>query len=344
MDVYSIIQSLVPELDQLLPARLELMRYLSVMDNRVGRQSLAQALNLSERTMRSLINVLRGQNIVDVERNGVQLTDFGQKTLAQIEKVLETDTSLSLSYYETALKQHFNLKDCIVLPGDSLRQESVYEAMSHAVQDLLAQLLHEGDNVIAVTGGYTLAHVGRYFLPHYRKGRKITFVPTRGGFGGDFSIQSSTVGGLMARQSQADYIPFFIPESLTAETSRLLMEEPSVKEAIEISKKADCLLLSVGTADVMGQRRNITPDQRRKISQEAAVGEAFGVFFDKEGREVIRYPRIGLQIEDLANIPNIITIVGGRAKAQAIAAFYKTVPHPGILFCDEALAKQVLNG
>ena len=94
----------------------------------------------------------------------------------------------------------------------------------------------------------------------------------------------------------------------------------------------------------MGQRRNITPDQRRKISQEAAVGEAFGVFFDKEGREVIRYPRIGLQIEDLANIPNIITIVGGRAKAQAIAAFYKIVPHPGILFCDEALAKQVLNG
>ncbi len=122
------------------------------------------------------------------------------------------------------------------------------------------------------------------------------------------------------------------------------MMDPSIKMAIEMSQQADCLLLSVGAAEVMADRRDITPQQHQEIIDGHAVGEAFGVFYNSEGKEVIRLPRMGIQLEHLDHIPLIITVVGGASKAEATSAFFKLAPTHGWLICDEGIANQVLKG
>ena len=68
------------------------------------------------------------------------------------------------------------------------------------------------------------------------------------------------------------------------------------------------------------------------------------MFYDSECKEVIRLPRMGIQLEHLDHIPLIITVVGGSSKAEATSAFFKLAPTHGWLICDEGIANQVLKG
>ena len=345
LDVYKMIQNLVPELKPLLTERISLMRYLANQSERVGRQAIADAIHLSERHTRSLIQILREEDLVEVDRSGVQLTPKGNALLEHVNDWMNHTSDLSLDYLEASLRNALGINEVHLVAGDSRKDGQVFEEMSLRVQGLLNELLPDNyPSTIAVTGGTTLAEISKYFTPAYKQGKELTFVPSRGGFPGNFDIQSNSVSGLMAKQSQAAYVPLFIPDNLTEAASQFMMEEPSIKRAIDLGRSADCLILSVGTASVMAERREISEDQAAVIQESQAVGEAFGAFYDRHGQIVMRYPRIGLKIEDINQIPNLLAVVGGAEKAEAVKAFFKLVPHRGILVCDEALAKQVLNG
>lgn len=341
-DVFEIIQAVVPELNEALSLRISIMRELANSTSRVGRKILAGKVYITERALRTAIDSLREQALVDVNNAGIKLTAFGHRTTKAFDEVL-TDSNRLIGL-EHAVKQHLNIDHCWIVPGDADRDPKVFEAMSHIVQRALMSHLPLGRNVIAVTGGQTLATMGEYFNEDLSLERELIFVPTRGGVGGSILIQSNSVGGLMAQKTQSTYIPLFIPENINMDTSKILLMDPTIKKAIELSQQADCLLLSVGAAEVMAERRDITLKQHEEILEGEAVGEAFGVFYDRHGQEVIRLPRIGIQIEDLERIPLVITVVGGASKADATRAFFKLAPNHGWLICDEGIANQVLKG
>lgn len=343
-DIFSIIQSIVPEVNDLLAERLAILRVLHQSDSRVGRKYLAQQTNLTERNVRSILEVLKKQSLITVVQTGVQITPAGLEVLELVDNfVLHREHH---RYYEVeeALKRKLNIEHCVIVAGDADQEAVVFDRLGQAVQTVLSDYLPKGDNVIAVTGGSTLFQVAQSFTKELSDERSITFVPSRGGLGSSINIQSNSVGSLMAQQTESSYTPLFMPENLTKETSQMLLNDPAIKSIIEMSKQANCLLLSIGTADVMAQRREITKEQLEIIEQGQAVGEAFGIFFDSKGETVLRYPRVGLKFKDLSNIPLLITIVGGFSKAQAVEAFFQRAPSHSWLICDEGLANMVLNG
>lgn len=341
-DVFEIIQAIVPDLNEALSMRLSIMRELANFTRRVGRKSLADKVYMTERALRTAIDLMKEQALVDVNSSGIKLTAFGHRTIRAFDQV--SSESSRLIELEHAVKKHLNIENCWIVPGDADRDPDVFESMSHIVQRALMSHLPLGRNVIAVTGGQSLATIGEFFTEDLALERELVFVPTRGGVGGSIHIQSNSVGGLMAQRTQSTYIPLFIPENVNLDTSKILLMDPTIKKAIEMSQQADCLLLSVGAAEVMAERRDITLKQHEEIIEGKAVGEAFGVFYDRNGQEVIRLPRIGIQIEDLERIPLVITVVGGASKADATRAFFKLAPSHGWLICDEGIANQVLKG
>lgn len=341
-DVFSVIQAIVPDIQEVLSLRVSILHELEHASHRIGRKALAEKVQVTERVLRTAIDVLREQSLVDVNNAGIKLTVFGQQKIKAYDVLARKANRLY--GLEIALKKHLNLEHCWVIPGDADLDEFVYEVMSQAVQEVLSTHLQLGRNVIAVTGGSTLANIGEYFDEDLSSDRELVFVPTRGGVGGSIHIQSNNVGGLMAQRTNSTFIPLFIPEKITQDTSKILMMDPSIKKAIEMSQQADCLLLSVGAAEVMADRRDITSKQHQEIIDGQAVGEAFGVFYNREGKEVIRLPRMGIQLEHLDHIPLIITVVGGASKAEATSAFFKLAPTHGWLICDEGIANQVLKG
>lgn len=339
----SVIQSIVPEMSDVFSSRLAVLRALDHSNIRIGRKTLADETQLTERMIRTMLETLKDQALVDVSYQGVRLTQRGKEILELIDEHILTDGHMFYEL-EEAMKRKFGLRACYIVSGDADNDSRVYQFMGEVLQSILVDYLPEGVNVIAVTGGKTLARVAQSFTPAVKQNRDITFVPSRGGFGGTVDIQSNSVGSLMAERTDAQYLPLFIPENLNEYTSELLLKDENIRNVVTMSQQANCLLLSVGTAEVMADRRNINEEQRQLLKDKHAVGEAFGVFFDQEGQSVLRYPRIGLTVEDLANIPLLISIVGGSSKAEALEAFFKLAPSRGILLCDEGVAKKILNG
>lgn len=343
-NIVAIMQSVVPEVNDLFASRLAILRALQYSDERIGRKMLANETHQTERAIRTSLDSLKAQALVDVNYQGVGLTSRGEKVLKEIDALLFDNNQNQFYELEEALRRKLAIERCFVIPGDADEDDSIYRLIGKVVQDILVDYLPTGNNVISVTGGSTLAKVGEAFTEELTEERTITFVPSRGGLGGNVNIQSNSVGSLMAMRTNSEYIPLFIPEDLDKETSELLLKDATIKYVVEMSKQANCLLLSVGTAQVMAERRNITSEQLEIIQQKQAVGEAFGVFFDSDGEVVVRYPRVGLKIEDLSHIPLLLTIVGGSSKAEAVEAFFKLAPNHGWLICDEGIANKILNG
>jgi central glycolytic genes regulator len=94
----------------------------------------------------------------------------------------------------------------------------------------------------------------------------------------------------------------------------------------------------------MAEQRKTNPGVLRKLENSKAVGEAFGYYFNEEGEIVHKVSTIGLQLEDLADIPNVIAVAGGGSKAKAIKAYLKQAPISTILITDEGVARTLLKG
>ncbi|UUX34206.1 sugar-binding transcriptional regulator [Fundicoccus culcitae] len=342
-DVISMLKVIVPELEDYLNQRLQIMNHLKMFNSRIGRKKLAEEVNLTERSLRTTLDVLREQNLVDVNSQGIQLTNYGLSVLNQLDNLL-------LDYQpfyqqEQQMKQLLGIDHCRIVPGDVEEDDNVFTLISQLVQELLIGILDSSEpNVIAVTGGSTLARIGEDFSPRLTKHHDITFVPARGGVGGSFHIQSNTVGGVMSQQANAKYVPLFIPENIDQKMYDVLLSDASIRRAVQLSKQANALLLSVGTANVMAERRDISKEQIKLLIDGKAVGEAFGIFYNKDGEIILRLPRIGIQMEDLNQFPILMTIVAGSSKADALVAFYKMTHAHGWLICDEGVANTVLSG
>jgi len=94
----------------------------------------------------------------------------------------------------------------------------------------------------------------------------------------------------------------------------------------------------------MARRRMTSEEDMQKLVQEKAVAEAFGYYFDENGRIVHKVQTVGLQLEDLQNIPHIFAVAGGASKAKAIKAYMKIAPKNTVLITDEAVTNEILKG
>jgi hypothetical protein len=79
-----------------------------------------------------------------------------------------------------------------------------------------------------------------------------------------------------------------------------------------------------------------------KIQHQQAVGEAFGYYFDENGKTIQRVHSIGISRERLTDIEHVITVAGGASKSKAISAYFNW-GKSDVLVIDEALAKKMLS-
>lgn len=341
-DVFSTVHRIAPDISAMLQTRYDILCQLKESPMPLGRKSLAERVALSERSLRTIIETMKAQSLVEVSRNGIQLTTLGENMLSMFSNALNSENRRYDK--EEQLKAKLGITQCWVVPGDLEQDKDVYHILSYAVEQVLQQHLNFGRSIIAVTGGETLAHVGEGLTESLTRERDLVFVPARGGVGGGFNIQANIVGGVMAQQTNAKYVPLFLPDAMEEVTSKVLLNDPSISQAVTLGKQADCLLVSVGSAQVMAERRELTAQQQNKLHEQQAIGEVFGVFFDEMGQEVLRLPRIGIQLEDISQIPLVLTIVAGASKAQAVEGYCKLVQSHGWLICDEGVANMILNG
>ena len=82
-------------------------------------------------------------------------------------------------------------------------------------------------------------------------------LPARGSVGRKLELQADTLAAKLAEKLLSDYRMLHLPDNLSAHVLEEMKQDPEVAETIEEMKQADILLLGVGNALEMAERRRL---------------------------------------------------------------------------------------
>lgn len=335
-DLLKVQQKLIPELVEKMYRRFTILTTIK-MHQPVGRRSLSEYMNLTERVLRSETNTLKKQELIKVKPTGMELTPEGDELIES----LESHFDMYSDGYHLAqlLKERYQIKNVYVVPGDTDMDSAVKKEMGSQAGQLLERTFYE-DAIVSITGGSTMASVSEsmHVLPF-----KTFYVPARGGLGENVVYQANTIAASMAQQTGGNYTTLYVPDNVSESTYELLLQEPSVRNTLEIIKQSNITVHGIGDALKMANRRHSSKQVIEKLQHHNAVGEAFGYYFDSEGHIVHKVKTIGLQMEDLVSKQYIFAVAGGASKGDAIRAYLSIAPKNTILITDEGAARNIVQ-
>jgi central glycolytic genes regulator len=338
-DLLDIQKRILPDLVEIMQKRYLILRYIKTMEP-VGRRNLSVSLGLTERILRSEVEFLKEQNLIQMSSLGMSLTKEGKDILERLENVMSDITGIRL--LEQQLKQKMGISKVVVVHGDSDQSPWVKRELGKACAICMKNRL-KVDNIIAVTGGTTIAAVAE-MLPSELGEKNPLFVPARGGIGQDVNHQANTVSAIMANKTNANHKVFYVPDQVSSEIYESFVKEPMIHETLNLIKSANIVLHGIGNAVTMAERRDTSVEDMDKIIRGNAVGEAFGYYFNEDGEIIHKAQTIGIQLSDLQTADDVIAVAGGASKAKAIRAYMKQAPPSTILITDEGAARILVQG
>lgn len=337
----SVIRRVLPDAYELLLRRNRILDVIK-QEGPIGRRLLSEKVNLTERIIRSEVEILKESKLISTTKSGMSLTAEGLDTLNQLNKFLYEQTGLN--ELEKELADFLQIKACSIVPGDLDTDTEALSFMADKTVEVMNHLLGDGKQIIAVMGGTTLNEVADHMDQQLGYNRDLLFVPARGGLGDDAMIEANIIAQRMAQQTGGHGHGLYAPEHVHEEIYEELLKEPEIKKTLQLIESASLILYSIGTPIEMAKRRGLSENTLTLLEKRGAVAEAFGEFINKDGEVVYKLSNIGLQSSALNKMEHIITVAGGKRKATAISSYLKTAPSHTWLITDEAAAKEILNG
>lgn len=341
---FSFMRSLIEMQKKLYPNLLEAMhqRY-AILHNvqifqPIGRRGLAENTKITERVVRNEIVFLQEQGLVDVTSKGMYITNEGKVVVDQLAVFMRN--FMGLNVLEKQIKDTLSVDHVIVVPGDSDEFDWVKKEMGKECVNYLKRI-SKPNSIIAVTGGTTMASVASQMVP-LAKSTDALFVPARGGIGEEVENQSNTIAAEMARKAKVKYRLLHVPDPLSESSYHMLITEPTIKETLQIIRESDIVIHGIGDALKMAERRKASDQVIEELMNNHAASEAFGYYFDQKGNVVHKVRTIGIQMADLKTTDCVITVAGGKSKAEAIVSYFKH-GKSDLLITDEAAAQQILR-
>ncbi|KIL38841.1 central glycolytic gene regulator [Gordoniibacillus kamchatkensis] len=334
--VLDIQKQLVPDLLEIMRKRYTILHHVMLSGN-VGRRTLAGTLGMTERVLRGEIDFLKTQGLLEVDALGMRVSEAGRQLVESFRPLLQD--AFGLTELEERIRNHYGLKQVIIVPGDSDASAHVKMELGRAGAAALRKAMKEANAVVAVAGGSTMAEVASHLTSAVPM-KGVWFVPARGGLGESVELQANTIASTMAKKTGGQYRLLHVPDHLSEEAYQSLMLETGIVEIIQAIRAARIVVHGIGDAMVMAKRRKVDEATRQSLVSEGALAEAFGYYFDRQGRVVHKMPTIGLRIEDIEQMETVIGVAGGKSKGEAIDAVLR-YGHEDVLVTDEAAALQI---
>ncbi|MEQ6377771.1 sugar-binding domain-containing protein [Bacillaceae bacterium S4-13-56] len=328
---------LFPDLVHVMQRRYQLLHFIQLMEP-IGRRALAESSNLAERTVRSEVDFLQEIGLIDITSKGMNVTREGKQLIQQFGEIMKEMSGIRV--LEKKISETLNIGHVIIVSGDSDHQPWAKQEMGRACVNYLKSILKES-RTIAVTGGSSMAAVAEMMNPT-EVPEGCLFVPARGGLGEQVENQANTICAEMAKKARGKYRLLYVPDPISEESYQSMIEEPSIKEVLEVIRKPDVVIHGIGEAITMATRRRTNEQDMKKIHERQAVGESFGYYFDKQGEIVHRARTVGLQWDDLPKVNHVIALAGGKSKAAAILSYFKK-GFSDVLITDEGSAIEILE-
>ncbi|NLJ77998.1 MAG: sugar-binding transcriptional regulator [Tissierellia bacterium] len=337
MDLIELEKRIVPEMFKLMEMRYDILR--SIYYNQpIGRRGLANDLNIGERTVRTEVNILKEQGLLNIESMGMYLTEDGKKVIEDLKDVIHR--LKGISQLEDRLEELLGVDRAIIVPGDLDESKLTLMDMGKASSIYLKKSIRD-NFIIGITGGTTMARVAEE-ISWGRVADDVLVIPARGGLGKDVETQSNSIVGKLAKRLGGDYRLLHVPDNLDKNTLDAILKIPDVREVIELIGRMDILIFGIGRADIMATRRQLPEDQIERLIEKGAVAEAFGHYFDIEGNEIWEHPTVGLSLDDFRMVDRVIGVAGGSNKAEAIISI-SSLRRNMTIITDEGAAKRIIE-
>lgn len=336
-DIVEIQKKLMPDMMDVLKKRYRILHHI-MLSGTIGRRTLASSLDLTERVLRAEVDFFKEQGLVEFESIGMKISDSGRLLLEQMDPLIKN--LFGLTELEEQIRVRFQLKKVVIVPGDADQSPHTKKELGSAGATALRNYVSKGD-VIAVTGGSTMAEVANRLSPSSQL-RGNWFVPARGGLGETVELQANTIASIMAKRTGGQYRLLHVPDDISDDAYESLIQEPNIREIIEVIRGARIVIHGIGDAMVMAKRRKVDQETINSLLADGALAEAFGFYFDRQGHMVHKNKTAGLRLEDIERKEVVIAVAGGKSKAEAIAAILR-YGHEDVLIIDEAAAVELLN-
>lgn len=336
-DLIEIQKRIVPEIFQLLETRYYILRTI-YYNQPIGRRSLSYELNMGERAVRTEVNILKEQGLLNIESMGMYVTEDGKKTISDLSGVIHR--LKGITELENKLKEILQVEKVLIVPGNSDDNSLVLKDMGKTTCKYLKKLIKD-DYIIGITGGTTMACVAEE-MPEGKVADGVLITPARGGLGKDVETQSNSIAAKMAKKLEGSYRLLHVPDNLDKTALDVVQAITDVQDVLKLINNMNILIFGIGRADIMAERRQLSQEKIHKLIEKGAVAEAFGHYFDINGKEIWESPTVGLSLEGFQATPKVIGVAGGEDKAEAIISISSLRKNMTII-TDEGAARKIIN-
>ena len=334
-DYIGLMRLLAPDLAEELGRRALVLERIAAMAP-VGRRQLALRLNLPEREVRSAATALREQGLINLDASGMTLTVKAQEILPGARAF--SRAMGGLTELETRLSAAMCIPKVYVAAGDADVDERILDDVGRMAAQQTRSMLQNG-TTLAVTGGSTMAAVARHMQTSIPL--NVMVVPARGGLGRSVETQANTLAAEIAQRLGGHHRLIHLPDHMDETARQEMLKLPEVKEVIDLLQRADVILHGIGRADETARERHMSSATIRRLQEQGAVAEAFGSYFDGEGRLLLAASSVGVDLARLKPNCRMIAVAAGRRKAEAILAVLRHQRHESLV-TDQGAAEAML--
>ncbi|UHD44253.1 dihydroxyacetone kinase subunit DhaK [Aureimonas altamirensis] len=262
---------------------------------------IASAMGVSRASVNAYLADARTRGLVNIE---IEPVKFRALSLAQ------------------ALKEHFGLQDCLVIPTDG-GERSLIARLGAAGAQALSFHVRSGDT-IAVTWGRTMLALAQAMqAPGLAD---IRVVQATGGTTAKIPWTPEACASRLAEALGARCIPLSAPAIVSSATVRdMLVGEAVLAEQMDVLSEANRIVLGISslrpesTIHTSGFFEGVT----QHLHYQDAIGSIAGRFISTRG-EAVAGPldgrTVGVDLDALRRIPQRIAVAGGVDKVPAILA------------------------
>lgn len=223
------------------------------------------------------------------------------------------------------LQELYKLKNSVVAPENP--NNGIISAISSAASAFLSGYLKDGQ-IVGVSWGRTLFETVEKIVFN-KEYKSSTFIPLLGGVGQlrhEYQMNSIVEKIANAFHSNRFYLfaPAFLQDSKTLE---LMLNDSSIKLVSQLWNSLDLAIVGIGEPISLSNAFKNIYDKSflSSLINQSAVGDIAARFYNKDGVPCTLQSSniLGVSLEQLKKVPEVIAVAGGKEKIQAIHAAVK---------------------
>ena len=265
------------------------------------------------------------------------------------EGIVEIKINNPNSFYEMEerIKDKFNLKDVKIVNYDD-DNDKLFINLARGVSNLMDDIVSKND-YIGIGWGKTLSYVNIETKDKYPN---KTFVSLIGGYGNiPIERHSNNITSKISNIYNAKSMLLLTPSLIEDKQMKdMILKDRTIKEVFKAYKKLQCAIISIGSfqdieSSIYRSGYFLKEDFNEIKENDICMDMVSSIFVNTKGEEKklnILDRFIGIDGEDLKNIPNVVAVGGGKKKECSILMAVKK-GYVSTLITDEKTGEYILN-